>query len=153
MNTLQDRLQEFLNYEDISMRAFERQCDIKAGTASKMTEKSYGTTFHKISKAYPHLNIEWLKTGEGEMLHTTPSYENTQGDNNNNQQGNNNIYFNGASPELIAYIRGLEKDVEHLKVCVAHKEDKIKDLKSIITDKDKRIAELKERIDELKGKK
>lgn len=68
MNPLQERLQTFLNYEDISLRAFERQCDIKAGTASKMTEKSYGTTFHKIAQAYPQLNIEWLKTGEGRML-------------------------------------------------------------------------------------
>lgn len=153
MNTLQDRLQQFLNYEDISMRAFERQCDIKAGTASKMTEKSYGATFHKIAQAYPRLNIEWLKTGNGEMLRAVPTYENTQGDSNNNQQGDNNVYFNGASPELIAYIKGLEKDVEHLKVCLAHKEDKIKDLKSIITDKDERISELKERIDELKVKK
>ena len=68
MNPLQERLQSFLNHEDISLRAFERQCDIKAGTASKMTEKSYGTTFHKIAKAYPQLNVEWLKTGEGEML-------------------------------------------------------------------------------------
>lgn len=68
MNPLQERLQAFLNFEDISVRAFERQCNIKAGTASKMTEKSYGTTFHKIAKAFPKLNIDWLKTGEGEML-------------------------------------------------------------------------------------
>lgn len=75
MNPLQERLQAFLNHEDISLRAFERQCDIKAGTASKMTEKSYGTTFHKIAKAYPQLNVEWLKTGEGEMLNPQPSVD------------------------------------------------------------------------------
>lgn len=50
------------------MRAFERQCDIKAGTGSKMTEQSYRTTFHKIAQQYPQLNIEWLRTGEGHML-------------------------------------------------------------------------------------
>lgn len=73
MNPLQERLQAFLNIEDITVRAFERQCDIKAGTASKMTEKSYGTTFHKIAKAFPQLNIDWLKTGEGEMLNSLSS--------------------------------------------------------------------------------
>ncbi|MBD5223872.1 MAG: hypothetical protein HDS71_07485 [Bacteroidales bacterium] len=73
MNPLQERLQAFLNIEDITVRAFERQCDIKAGTASKMTEKSYGTTFYKIAKAFPQLNIEWLKTGEGEMLNSLSS--------------------------------------------------------------------------------
>lgn len=50
------------------MRAFEYQCNIKAGTASKMSEKSYSTTFYKIQQAFPQLNIDWLKTGEGEML-------------------------------------------------------------------------------------
>lgn len=75
MNPLQERLQSFLNHEDISLRAFERQCDIKAGTASKMTEKSYGTTFHKIAKAYPQLNVEWLKTGEGQMLNPQPTVD------------------------------------------------------------------------------
>ena len=75
MNPLQERLQTFLNAEDISVRAFERQCDIKTGTASKMTEKSYGTTFHKIAKAFPQLNIDWLKTGEGEMLNQTPNID------------------------------------------------------------------------------
>lgn len=159
MNTLQDRLQEFLTHEGISMRAFERQCGINAGTASKMTEKSYDITFNKIQQAYPQLNTKWLRTGEGEMFNPTSTYQTEQHD-NNVWQGNNNVYFNGASPEAIAYIQGLEKDVEHLKVCLAHKEDKIKDLNSIIDDKDKRIdemseriAELKERIDELKGRK
>lgn len=75
MNPLQERLQAFLNHEDISLRAFERQCDIKAGTASKMTEKSYGTTFHKIAKAYPQLNVEWLKTGDGQMLNPQPTVD------------------------------------------------------------------------------
>ena len=75
MNPLQERLQAFLNHEDISLRAFERQCDIKAGTASKMTERSYGTTFHKIAKAYPQLNVEWLKTGDGQMLNAHPAVD------------------------------------------------------------------------------
>ena len=75
MNPLQERLQAFLNLENISMRSFERQCDIKTGTASKMTEKSYGTTFHKIAKAFPQLNLDWLKTGEGEMLNTAPAVD------------------------------------------------------------------------------
>lgn len=75
MNPLQARLQAFLSHEDISIRAFERQCDIKAGTANKMTEKSYGTTFHKIAKAYPQLNIEWLKTGDGQMLNPQASVD------------------------------------------------------------------------------
>lgn len=89
MNPLQERLQSFLNNEDISLRAFERQCNIKAGTASKMTENSYGTTFHKIAKAYPQLNVEWLKTGKGQMLNPQPQQPFIQGNHNkfNSQYG------------------------------------------------------------------
>lgn len=68
MTPFQERLNKFLTSEDISMRAFERQCDIKAGTGSRMTEQSYRTTFQKIAQHYPQLNIEWLKTGEGDMI-------------------------------------------------------------------------------------
>ena len=73
MNPLQDRLRTFVGTLGVSVQEFERQCGIKAGTASRMTEKSYGTTFHKIAKAFPQLNIEWLKTGVGEMLNSLPS--------------------------------------------------------------------------------
>lgn len=159
MPDLQDRLKEFLGYLDIPMQTFERKSGIGQGLGSRLSNKSYATTFKRISNAYPQLNLGWLKTGEGEMLNTTPTYQTEQHD-NNVWQGNNNVYFNGASPETIAYIQSLEKDVEHLKVCLAHKEDKIKDLNSIIDDKDKRIdemaeriAELKQRIEELKGTK
>lgn len=68
MQTFQDRLRLFVDSLGYSMQEFERHCNIKAGTASKMTSKSYSTTFHKIQKTYPQLNMEWLKTGEGEMI-------------------------------------------------------------------------------------
>lgn len=68
MDSLQNRLRAFVGTLGISVLEFERQCSIKAGTASRMTEKSYSTTFHKIQTAYPQLNMVWLKTGEGEML-------------------------------------------------------------------------------------
>lgn len=38
-----------------------------------MTEQSYRNTFQKIAKAYPQLNLEWLKTGQGEMLNPNSS--------------------------------------------------------------------------------
>lgn len=90
MSTLQNRLRRFINYLDLSMRAFEYQCNIKAGTASKMSEKSYSTTFHKIQQAFPQLNIDWLMTGEGEMLlqdDGTPQITATITGNNNHIAG------------------------------------------------------------------
>lgn len=68
MDNLQDRLQLYLNYLNIPMQKFERQCGIGQGLGVKLSLKSYATTFKRISDAYPELNIDWLKTGEGEML-------------------------------------------------------------------------------------
>lgn len=150
MSDFQDRLRTFVGSLGISMQEFERQCDIKAGTAGKMTEKSYSTTFHKIRDSFPQLNVDWLKTGNGEMLNATKSNANTQGDNNNNQQGDGNFYYNGASPELIAYISRLEKENEISKVKISHLEGKIEDLKHINTINAERIEDFKSRIEELK---
>ncbi len=68
---MQDRLAMFLTELDISVQKFERQCDMGQGAASKLSAKSYATTFAKIARAYPQLNIDWLKTGEGQMLNST----------------------------------------------------------------------------------
>lgn len=128
MNPLQDRLQLFLNAEDISVRAFERQCDIKAGTASKMTEKSYGTTFHKIAKAFPHLNINWLKTGEGEMLNSAAPMDI---DVNLKMDGHSQMAFRDINNATDA------------KTQVALLRERIKALEAQLAEKDARIEGLK----------
>ena len=124
MNPLQERLKTFLNSEDISVRAFERQCDIKTGTASKMTEKSYGTTFHKIAKAFPQLNINWLKTGEGEMLNPATPMDI---DVNFKMEGHSQMAFRDIN------------NVIDTKAQLAILQERIKALEAIITDKDARI--------------
>ena len=68
MDDLQSRLKEFLNYLDIPMQTFERRCGIGQGLGSRLSSRSYSTTFKRIRDAFPELNVEWLKTGEGEML-------------------------------------------------------------------------------------
>ena len=75
MNTLQDRLNSFLEYLQIPMQAFERQCGIGQGLGSRLSNRSYATTFKRIEDAYPQLNINWLKTGEGQMLNTRPNVD------------------------------------------------------------------------------
>ena len=71
MPTFQDRLKQFLEYLNIPMQAFERQCGIAQGLGVRLSEKSYSTTFRRISDAFPELDLDWLKTGRGEMLKVT----------------------------------------------------------------------------------
>lgn len=128
MNPLQERLQTFLNFADISMRAFERQCDIKAGTASRMTEKSYSTTFHRIALAYPQLNMNWLKTGEGNMLNPHPdvivndSSSRSGGDNAREIRKAGRDYYEEPCREDKVVIEALTKEVEHLTALIAEKD-------------------------------
>lgn len=75
MNTLQDRLKQFITSLDLSVLAFENECGMAQGTVNKMTDKSRQRTLEKIRKHYPQLNMEWLQTGEGQMLNPLPSVD------------------------------------------------------------------------------
>lgn len=75
MNTLQDRLKQFITSLDLSVLAFENECGMAQGTVNKMTDKSRQRTLEKIRKHYPQLNMEWLQTGVGEMLNQPPSVD------------------------------------------------------------------------------
>lgn len=75
MNTLQDRLKQFITSLDLSVLAFENECGMAQGTVNKMTNKSRQRTLEKIRKHYPQLNMEWLQTGMGEMLKQLPEVD------------------------------------------------------------------------------
>lgn len=121
-----------MNHEDISLRAFERQCDIKAGTASKMTEKSYGTTFHKIAQAFPQLNIDWLKTGEGVMLNPQSPIDIDL-----------NLRLGGHSQLALCDIT----NIGDTKTQIAVLHERVKALEKALTERDKRIIELNASLD------
>ncbi len=161
MPNFKDRLQRFLNHEDISMRTFERQCDIKAGTASKMTEKSYAITFHKIQQGYPQLNVEWLKTGKGEMLKTTAEHPvHIRQDHNNNSAlfGYVNIAVPEKEKKKILNSDGIviegddegdytaTEQLEHYKTIIAAKDEQISRLMAMVEEKGKTISKLLDKI-------
>ena len=65
------RLKKFLDFEEISVRQFESMIGSSDGKIAKFmatnsTLKS--DTLNKIMEVFPQLSIEWLLTGEGEML-------------------------------------------------------------------------------------
>ncbi len=66
--SIKERLREFIMFKNISIREFERQIGVAYGFLSNMSNSTSPKNFTKISHCYPELNIEWLMTGEGEML-------------------------------------------------------------------------------------
>ncbi len=75
MQTLQERLKVFITSLDSSVLAFENKCGMAPGTVNKMSDKSRPKTLEKIHKQFPQLNMEWLQTGEGEMLNPQPTVD------------------------------------------------------------------------------
>ena len=144
MNPLQDRLRTFVGTLGISVQEFERQSGIKAGTASRMTEKSYSTTFHRIQTSFPQLNMVWLKTGEGEMLIPTPQEHYEIGIGIGKQLGGKNN-FNidiKEDPEeyekLAQELCDLRREIEHLKKMIEEKDARINEL-NISLDRERKM--------------
>jgi len=65
---MKERLTEFLAYLKIGQKQFEKKTELSNGYVDKLGENITLKSLNKIEKAYPELNINWLKTGEGEML-------------------------------------------------------------------------------------
>lgn len=148
------RLSEYVEYEsNMTRNAFAVKSGIDPTNFSKMLagKQSITTnTLKKISQAHG-VNLEWLLTGEGDMMSkpgATVTYmqANSGG---NNQQGNNNIQINLCLDDA-AHIRELEKEIENLRAQLAHKDDIIAEMRSSAAKQDERISELKDWIADLR---
>lgn len=162
MDTLQNRLEKFLKVYGITMQYFEQQCNIAQGLGKKLSEKSYGTTFKRISEGFPQLNIEWLKTGKGTMINPSPSIDMTR----HNSPGDNDVYGHiiksDQTPQSCEEFESevsVNKELIYLKALLEEKDKRILSLgnqletaEKRILEKDERISELKDRIEELRSK-
>ncbi len=68
MQTIKDRVLEFIKAEEISVKRFETRASLSNWAVSKMGDNTRRKILDKIVSAYPQLNMNWLLTGEGEML-------------------------------------------------------------------------------------
>ena len=69
---LKDRLYQFLEAKNLKAAAFERKCGLANGFCSKASDGITDGSLLLIGKAFPELNINWLKTGFGQMLIEEP---------------------------------------------------------------------------------
>jgi len=68
-----ERLSTFIESQRLSVGAFERECLLTQGVVAKSIQNKTilsGTNLVKIAKRYPEFNIDWLLTGDGNMLKT-----------------------------------------------------------------------------------
>lgn len=125
METLQDRLKQFITLMDLSVNSFENQCGMAQGSVNKMTDKSRQRTLEKIHKNFPRLNMEWLKTGNGEMLNQTPNI-----DIDLKMEGHSQMAFRDISNigEAKTQISVLQERIKSLEIQLAEKDERISEL-------------------------
>ena len=66
--TTKQRLLAFLTYKQIGQTKFEALCGLSRGLINNMKGSLSTATATKIANKCPELNMDWLLTGEGEML-------------------------------------------------------------------------------------
>ena len=69
METKRERLERFIETMGYSIREFERAIGVSNGTISHVKDNLSANLKDKISANFQQLNLVWLLTGEGEMLH------------------------------------------------------------------------------------
>ncbi len=64
---IRERLHSFMEHEGLIPADFEKKCGLGQGFASRITDNVREESLRKVAEAFPHLNMYWLRTGDGEM--------------------------------------------------------------------------------------
>lgn len=94
LDTVRERLTEYLKVKKISKSAFGRAIGASSAFVTSIQKTIGSEKIQAITLNYPDLNIEWLLTGEGQMLKpqstNSMSVGSVSGNGNNFVAGNNN---------------------------------------------------------------
>lgn len=75
---MKKRLLEFLSYLEVGQTKFEEKVGLSRGLINNIKGNISIKSLNKISSCYPELNINWLQTGEGEMLKSDAGINETE---------------------------------------------------------------------------
>lgn len=100
-NQVKQRIIDFIEHEGITKAAFTNSIGVSKSYINNISKSIGIENICTIKFTYPKLNIEWLLTGVGEMIHEENQPKSIVLDNNYN--------------ELLAHIRWLEELVDDLR--------------------------------------
>lgn len=157
----------YLKFKNLGQTAFEESAGLSRGTISQKSGFS-ANSIEKIAAICPDLNLDWLITGNGEMLKSPltdkgnmntsfhgdfskpiiADVKNTMGDTviGHNAQNKSNNIQNSSNEELLRAkmeIEYLQKEIEKLNVSLEHA---ISDKERALADRDKIMAMLEKII-------
>lgn len=76
---IQTRLKKYLDLKGLTFKEFESICGLSNGTAARLRDTTRVSTFNRIANSID-LNIEWLKTGKGDMMKAFPAIDDVHED-------------------------------------------------------------------------
>lgn len=65
---MRDRLKTYIRHKGITIYSFCKQAGLARQFLQWETAGISAKSMHKIGQAFPDLNLQWVATGEGEML-------------------------------------------------------------------------------------
>mgnify|MGYP003470234304 CR=1 FL=1 len=91
--TVKERLSEYLKAKRITKAEFGRSIGVSASYVTSMRDNGRASIgvekIERIRQRYPDLNIEWLLTGEGNMLNDVGISQSVNGNDNVTLAGHN----------------------------------------------------------------
>lgn len=79
---LKERVKRYCIHANIGVSTFERLAKLSNGYFNQVKKEPSFSKLSQIAVAFPELNIEWLRTGEGEMLNDINDGQITQNTDN-----------------------------------------------------------------------
>lgn len=115
---VKERLKKFIASKGLGQKAFEIECGLSNGYVNNIRRSVTIDKARRILERYPELNINWLMTGEGQMLKpqsaNSVSVGSVSGNGNSFVAGNNN-HVGGITPpkhEDVETIEGEEVEIK-----------------------------------------
>lgn len=98
-----NRLHKSLQYLGVAYSALAVKSGLNPSNLKKMLDGDQtitDKTLHRVANAYPQINLEWLKTGEGDMINPVASIS---------QMGNGSVLQNGQAGHDLNQTNNSEK--------------------------------------------
>lgn len=78
MDALQQRLLQVIDKLGLKKSQFEKNVGLSNGFVDKAGDNTRKSSLNKISKKYPEIDIDWIKTGKGNMMKNDTEVEISQ---------------------------------------------------------------------------
>ena len=119
--TIKERLIKFLKFKDVLQIDFCKNLNVSHNYVSGIIKSIPSERLAQIMALYPDLNIDWLITGQGEMLRDVQRDE---------------VASPALSGDVLSYLREKDEEIRELRA-------RIDELTSALHEKEIEIVELK----------